>query len=434
MTIAAKSVDSDMIAPRIAVAMLGARRHYAVPRLLHEAGMLEVLFTDSYIGNKPGLEAALRLIPPQIRPQGFQRWLGRKDSFLPPDKVRSFEFLGLWYSWARRRAQGATEASAVFRDCAIRFNQRIEKAGLGAASIVWGYNGAALEIFQVASREGRRCVLDQTILPRAIERRLITEEQLRFPDWERRFEYQEASLPTDGREEAEWTIADLIVTGSDFVRDGLVSLGVAPEKVRVIPYGVDPLRFMPNQGNRASILKNRPLRILFAGAVGLRKGVPDLLEALRQFKPGEIEAKFVGEIELHDEKLKPYRAWAEFLGPVPRSQMVGLYRWADVFVLPSIVEGSATVTYEAMMSGCPVITTPNAGSMVRDGIDGFVVPIHAPDKLAEALRRCIQKPELLLAHRERMLDTSARLGLLRYKEDIVKVVSSLVSPGGLKVN
>jgi hypothetical protein len=48
---------------KVIVAMLGARRHYAVPRLLFEAGLLERFFTDSYSGNKPWQEVVLRNVP-----------------------------------------------------------------------------------------------------------------------------------------------------------------------------------------------------------------------------------------------------------------------------------------------------------------------------------------------------------------------------------
>lgn len=74
-----------------------------------------------------------------------------------------------------------------------------------------------------------------------------------------------------------------------------------------------------------------------------------------------------------------------FLGRVPRAEMKDLYNWADVFVLPSICEGSAMVTYEALLAGIPTITTDNSGSIVRDGIDGAIVPIREIDAIANQL-------------------------------------------------
>jgi glycosyltransferase involved in cell wall biosynthesis len=125
---------------------------------------------------------------------------------------------------------------------------------------------------------------------------------------------------------------------------------------------------------------------LFAGTVGLRKGVPYLLEALRSLQ-GKIpfECKIAGTSEIAPDKLAQYRDVADFLGRVPRSQMNELYQWADVFVLPSICEGSAMVTYEALLSGLPVITTYNAGSLVRDGIDGYIVKIRDVEAIRDRL-------------------------------------------------
>ena len=50
-----------------------------------------------------------------------------------------------------------------------------------------------------------------------------------------------------------------------------------------------------------------------------------------------------------------------------------------MFVLPSLAEGSAEVTYEAIAAGVPVVTTRAAGSVVRDGIEGRIVPERDPD-------------------------------------------------------
>jgi glycosyltransferase involved in cell wall biosynthesis len=65
-----------------------------------------------------------------------------------------------------------------------------------------------------------------------------------------------------------------------------------------------------------------------------------------------------------------------------------------VFLLPSLCEGSATAIYEALSASLPVICTPNCGSVVRDGVDGIIVPIRNAEAIAEAVLRLADDPAL----------------------------------------
>ena len=67
---------------------------------------------------------------------------------------------------------------------------------------------------------------------------------------------------------------------------------------------------------------------------------------------------------------------------------------ADVFVFPSLFEGSAVVTYEALACGLPGVVTPAAGSVIRDGIEGFVVMPRDVTALAQRMEQLGQSPQL----------------------------------------
>jgi glycosyltransferase involved in cell wall biosynthesis len=82
---------------------------------------------------------------------------------------------------------------------------------------------------------------------------------------------------------------------------------------------------------------------------------------------------------------------------------------ADVFVFPSLFEGSAVVTYEALACGLPGIVTPDAGSVVRDGVDGFLVPPRDVETLAARMERLGADPALRAA-----LAASARARALEF--------------------
>jgi glycosyltransferase involved in cell wall biosynthesis len=73
---------------------------------------------------------------------------------------------------------------------------------------------------------------------------------------------------------------------------------------------------------------------------------------------------------------------------VPRWELPALYRTADVFVLPSLVEGFGLVALEAMACGVPVVISANtfATDVVTDGVDGYVIPIRDAEAIAERLQ------------------------------------------------
>jgi glycosyltransferase involved in cell wall biosynthesis len=73
------------------------------------------------------------------------------------------------------------------------------------------------------------------------------------------------------------------------------------------------------------------------------------------------------------------------------------YDWADVLVLPSISDTFALVVLEAMAAGVPVITTRNTGAsdIVRDSVDGFLVPVHDPEAIANKLQMLSDDRHLL---------------------------------------
>jgi glycosyltransferase involved in cell wall biosynthesis len=368
------------------VAQIGARMHYAVPRILHDAGMLERLYTDSYLGNKPWLQRALGLMPAPLRSGGASRLLGRKEERIPPVKVTSFDAFGLEYARAQRRAKGTAELARIYADFARGFCERII-ARRPDADAVWAFNGAALELFRWAKARGQRCLLEQTSAPKRLARRLVAEELQRWPGWQPGLRLPPEPNPLAEREAEEWEFADRIVAGSPFVADGIRQCDGPAHKCVLVPYGIDRELFAPAAPATGPSAARR-LRVLFAGAVGLWKGVPYLLEALRQLGPEEVEGRLAGRVALAPEKLAPYRKVATFLGPVPRFQMPALYRWADVFVMPSLSEGGPLVVYEALAAGVYVITTPNARA-VLSGTSAFgeIVPIRSAEAIAGALRR-----------------------------------------------
>jgi alpha-maltose-1-phosphate synthase len=87
-------------------------------------------------------------------------------------------------------------------------------------------------------------------------------------------------------------------------------------------------------------------------------------------------------------------AGIRYLGFVPNIRLHETYQSADVFVFPSLAEGGVYVIYEALACGLPCIVSANAGSAVRDGIEGFVVPVGHSAAIADRLRRLAEDEDL----------------------------------------
>ncbi|MBK6741983.1 MAG: glycosyltransferase family 4 protein [Hydrogenophilales bacterium] len=246
---------------------------------------------------------------------------------------------------------------------------KVIQRGLGNADGVYTFNGAGLELMQYARSRGLRTVMEQTIAPMEIERQLLAEEQKIFPGWQEPEPDDEYVRAYIAREQAEWCEADVILCGSEFVREGIAACGGPVERCVVVPYGLAKNHFgsVPTRSPH-----NGPLRVLTVGAVGLRKGSPYVLEAAKLLK-GRASFRMVGPLGFTTKINDNLSGHIELVGPVPRASIQDHFAWADIFLLPSLCEGSATVTYEALANGLPVICTPNTGSIVRDGIEGAIL-------------------------------------------------------------
>jgi glycosyltransferase involved in cell wall biosynthesis len=174
------------------------------------------------------------------------------------------------------------------------------------------------------------------------------------------------------------------------VVDGIREAGGPWQKCVVVPYGVDC-----KPASQKEFRSKPQLNVLFAGGVGLRKGAPYFYEAARILTPQHFQFRMVGPSLLSERARRTLSERVSLIGAVPRTAIAEQYRWADVLVLPSVCEGSATVTYEALAAGVPVIATPNAGTVVRDGVDGFIVPPRNPEVIAEKLELLYAEPDRL---------------------------------------
>jgi len=186
--------------------------------------------------------------------------------------------------------------------------------------------------------------------------------------------------------------ADYVVAQSPHGVSALRDRGFPAQRIILLPLGVNTVRFHPERAG----LPEKTFRALFVGNLIVRKGLHLLLETWQRLALDEAELVLVGKpVESVGEALlRRYTGAYRHAGMVDHARLAMLYREGDVFVFPSLSEGGALVVLEAMASGLPCIVSSGAPSVIRDGVEGFIVPVGDIDALKDRILRLYSDPEL----------------------------------------
>jgi len=195
------------------------------------------------------------------------------------------------------------------------------------------------------------------------------------------------------REEEIYSTADVITVPSTVAKRSFVQMGIAPEKIHVIPYGVRLDYF-----TRTAEPPKNSFELLFAGQVSLRKGIPYLLQAFARLKRPNKRLTIVGAVQ---DDMRGLLATLPtdnviFTGSIPQPELAKKMSVSHLLVLPSVEEGLALVQGQAMACGCPVLATFATGAedLFTDGEQGFIVSDYDVDALAERMQQIADDPAL----------------------------------------
>jgi L-malate glycosyltransferase len=200
---------------------------------------------------------------------------------------------------------------------------------------------------------------------------------------------------------------DGVAAISQGVANALTAAGVSPQRITVIPSGVDCFRFtVPSPEQRESArrelgLESSQINIASVGALELRKGHRHLLDALGELQKQQtsIVCCIAGDgsqraaLE-HQARRLGLKQTVRFLGSIgdPRT----LFWASDIFVQPSVMEGLGVALLEAMACGLPAIAS-RAGGMVDvidDRHDGLLVAAADSGALTRAIEELVNSPAL----------------------------------------
>jgi glycosyltransferase involved in cell wall biosynthesis len=360
---------------------LGARRAYFPVRQLEQAGLLQCLVTDAAWPDRhvPFWARAAAQLSPRFASKVNRRTVrgvpvGRVRRCLLPNAVA-----GLKPAVEIERLYSLSDN--LLGKCAARTGLRPQ--------VVFNCFGNGGRYLDEAKRWGARIVTDFYSHPNYWE--TAREERARWFGWEKGH-----LTPVNEviyRRRFEWLvgISDIYLCPSPAVADGLSRVsGYDSSRTRLVPYGAGGISALPPATERG--------RVLFAASkVQVAKGLPYLGEAARLLQQRNSETKIVVAGAVTPSlRARPELDALEFLGQLGPEEMRAEFARADVFCLPSLSEGSASVVYEALANGIPVVTTPSSGSIVRDGHEGYLIPERSGKAAAEAIAAIVDDRALRL--------------------------------------
>lgn len=229
-------------------------------------------------------------------------------------------------------------------------------------------------------------VLDVSIVTRPFMKRVFDEDIVRTGDTTLRIKhagiYDQKILNKCVKE---LQLADYALVPSKIVKRSIEFCGVSDEKIKIVPYGVDC--------NQFSFIKKqnhvRPLTLLFVGQVNYRKGMHHLLNVMKSYAKEDVILNIAGGFDPESKLYLEYHNQdnVKFLGFVTRDVLSKIYQQSDVFVLPSLGEGFAMVTLEALSCGLPIIVSNMSGAndAIDDGKDGFEIVAGSEDDLKDKI-------------------------------------------------
>lgn len=269
---------------------------------------------------------------------------------------------------------------AIYRtldNIAARCLQTNPKAYTG----VYLYEDGAWEAFRTAHQLGIRRFYDLPIAFWELKSQLLHEEEQRLPAWEQTLGGMHDSEAKLARKTEELALADVVICPSQFVADSLPEKTRLTKKVVITHFGSPAAA--PSKP-RETLTSGKKLRVLFAGSMSQRKGLGDLLAAVRMLNRDDVELVVMGSLLAPLDFYRGQYSKFTYEPPRPHAAVLKLMNSCDVFCLPSIVEGRALVMQEAMSQGLPLIITPNTGGsdLIDEGVTGFLVPIRQPEQIA----------------------------------------------------
>tara|TARA_Y100001954_G_C15819233_1_gene609057 strand:- start:3362 stop:4522 length:1161 start_codon:yes stop_codon:yes gene_type:complete len=216
------------------------------------------------------------------------------------------------------------------------------------------------KIIKFVKKNKCKIILDVPIAPHKYRRKIEKELATKFT------QAQNNKIISD--EKFCFNNVDVIIAPSEFVKNEILDYGVNPGKIKVVSFGVN-VDNIKKDFNKIG----RNLNFCIAGALTKRKGIKYLLKAWDSGNFNNDKLHLCGKISPDLKKIINTMSNKKNIIMPGFIDTYNYFKKCDVYVFPSLMEGSSKSIYEAMNRSLPIICTYESGSIITDKKEGFII-------------------------------------------------------------
>lgn len=352
------------------VSQFGAREHYAIPRgLLHSKKDFD-LYTDIWVKNvflRKLLSSSSRY-QPELREKHISHF--------------SREFI--LRKFAEKISVKASNADQQFDYLISKELAKYEHQ----KGVFFGYSYSSRESLKVSKKLGIQTILGQ-INPGPGEAEIVKNAYLQEFGEKYPFSVPDENYWDLWREEVYYS--DRIIVNSTWSYKLLEKGGVDPRKMVIVPLVFEP-GFI-NQREKIFQPDREQLKVLYLGAISVRKGFHVLKKAMQRLAGSPVKFQIAGRLNGPAELIEGLPENVTLYGHVDQKKAKELYDQSHIFILPTLSDGFAITQLEAQHHGLPLIVSRNCAEVVEHMNTGFLLNEITEEEIIKAVTFFLDQPE-----------------------------------------
>ena len=272
-----------------------------------------------------------------------------------------------------------------------------------------------IEFLLEAKKKGLYIIHEVIINPNINQ---IYEDEIRkYPSLEEKKKEIVQTLNKVDRDLLKLTLSDKILVPSEYIFKEVIKKGIDENKINIVKQSISNKKLLE--------IKTNPKkgRILFVGKISIMKGIHYFAEACRILQKRRIIYEFlaVGECSINIEN--PLLKGPKYLGHLSSEELIKVYSFSDIFVLPSLSDAFPVSHLEAMALGLPVILTNSCGNMIDDGKSGYIINPRDANNLADKIEEIVENRVLRKQFSENARKKIKDYGVEQFYKNLDKALS-----------